>query len=99
MIGDARGQASVELVACALVLALAAIAVLELLAIARTRVAAERVADQAAVLIAEGRPLPAELRRAARIERHGDRLPVSQPLPVQLPAGPSRASVSVELPR
>ena len=66
-----RGQASVELIGCAVLLALAAVAVLQLLAVVRTRIAAERVADQAAVLVAEGRPLPQALRaprshRAAR---------------------------------
>jgi hypothetical protein len=45
-----RGQASVEIVACCVVLVLAAIAIAQLLAIARTRVEAERIADQAAEL-------------------------------------------------
>ena len=61
-----RGQASVEIVACCAVLALAAIAIVQLLAIARTRVEAERIADQAAVLAAEGRPIPPALRVARR---------------------------------
>jgi hypothetical protein len=94
-----RGQASVELGACALLLALAAVAVLELLAVARARVEAERLADQASVLAAEGIPLPDELRSRARFQRDGRRLRVSVALPVQLPGLPAEATVTTELPR
>jgi hypothetical protein len=84
-----RGQASIEVVACCVVLVLAAIAITQLLAIARTRVEAERIADQAAVLAAEGRPIPQSLRERASIELHGDRVVVRVPLPLALPGGPS----------
>lgn len=94
-----RGQASVELIGCAVLLALAAVAVLQVLAVVRTRIAAERVADQAAVLVAEGRPLPQALRARARIEQHGDRLVVRMPLPFALPAAPDAATVTVAIPR
>ena len=94
-----RGQASVELVACALLLALAAVAVLELLAVARARVEAERLADQAAVLAAEGRPLPDELRSRARFQRDGRRLRVAVSLPVPLPGLPAQVAVTTVLPR
>jgi hypothetical protein len=94
-----RGQASIELIGCAVLLALAAIAVLQVLAVVRTRVAAERVAEQAAVLVAEGRPLPAALRSEAVIERRGDRLTVRMPLPFALPPLPNAVSVTAAVPR
>jgi hypothetical protein len=65
------GQASVEMIGCAVLLVLATVAVLEALTIVRARITAERVADQAAVLVGEGRPLPASLRGSQ--ERRGDR--------------------------
>jgi hypothetical protein len=93
------GQASVELIGCAVLLALAAVAVLQVLAVVRTRIAAERVADQAAVLVAEGRPLPQALRARAQIEQRGDRLVVRMPLPFALPPAPDAATVTVAIPR
>jgi hypothetical protein len=80
-------------------LALAAVAVLQVLAVVRTRIAAERVADQAAVLVAEGRPLPQALRARARIEQRGDRLVVRMPLPFALPGAADAATVTVAIPR
>jgi hypothetical protein len=93
------GQSSVEMIGCAVLLALATVAVLEALTILRARITAERVADQAAVLVGEGRPLPASLRGAARIERRGDRVVVTVPLPVRLPALPAAAVVTARVPR
>ncbi|MFL6050736.1 MAG: hypothetical protein ACJ738_13255 [Gaiellales bacterium] len=93
------GQASVEMIGCAVLLAVATVAVLEALTIVRARITAERVADQAAVLVGEGRPLPASLRAAARIERRGDRVVVTVPLPVRLPALPAAAVVTTTVPR
>jgi hypothetical protein len=72
-----RGQASIELVVGALGLALAVIAVVQLLLIARARQRALDVADRVAVLEAEGRPVPDGLRREARIERRGDLIRVT----------------------
>jgi hypothetical protein len=92
-----RGQASVEIVACCLVLVLAAIAIAQVLAIARTRVEAERIADQAAVLAAAGRPIPQALRDRASIELHGDRVVVRVPLPLTLPSGPSAEVVTTTI--
>jgi hypothetical protein len=89
-----RGQASVEIVACCVVLVLAGIAIAQLLAIARTRVEAERIADQAAVLAAEGRPIPQALRQRASIELRGDRVVVRVPLPLALPGSPSAEVVT-----
>jgi hypothetical protein len=92
-----RGQASVEIVACCVVLALVAIAILQLLAVTRTRIEAERIADQAAVLVAEGRPIPSALRARASIERHGDQLVVRVPLPLTLPSGPRAETVTTTI--
>ena len=68
-----RGQASVELVAAAIGLVAAALAIVQLLLLAAAHERASRLADQAAVVLAEGRPLPAGLRREAdiRADRHG----------------------------
>jgi hypothetical protein len=87
------------MIGCAVLLALSAVAVLEAFTIVRARITAERVADQAAVLVGEGRPLPASLRGAARIERRGDRVVVTVPLPVRLPALPTAAVVTAKVPR
>ena len=65
----------------------------------RARIAAERVADQVAVLVGEGRPLPDSLRRAAHIEQRGDRLIVTVPLPVRLPGLPAEQVVTTRVPR
>jgi hypothetical protein len=92
-----RGQASVEIVAGCALLALVAIAVVQLLAVARTRVEAERIADQAAVLAAEGRPIPPALKTRAAIELHGDRLVVRVPLPLALPGGPSAETITTTI--
>jgi hypothetical protein len=94
-----RGQASVEIVGCALLIALAALAIVQVLLIARTRLAAERIADQAAVLVAEGKPIPRGLRSQASIEQDGSRLTVRVSLPGSLPVGPSEATVTVQLPK
>ena len=61
---NARGQAAVELVFAA--------------CLARTR--AERIADQVAVLVAEGRPLPASVTRGADVDVRGHDVRVSVPV-------------------
>ena len=53
-----RGQASVETVSAALLLTLCALAVVQLVLVFAAAERAGRIADQAAVLTAEGRPLP-----------------------------------------
>jgi hypothetical protein len=77
-----RGQTAVEFVfAAALVIAVAVLAV-PLVTIWRDRVRAERIADQAAVLVAEGRPLPAVLSRGVRIDVTGGAVRVAVPADV-----------------
>ena len=92
-----RAQASVEMVACCVLLAMAAIAVVQVLAIAQARVEAERIADQAAVLAAERRPIPDALRSRASIRLQGTRLTVSVPLAVTLPGVPAVATVTTRI--
>ena len=94
-----RAQASVELVACTALLALVAIAALQWLAVVRAHMAAERIADQAAVLVAEGRTVPAGLRAGATIVRDGRHLTVRVPVTVALPGIPRSQSVTALLPR
>jgi len=64
---NARGQASIELVFAACLAGLVAVATLPLFEVWRARTRAERIADQAAVLVAEGRPVPAGVRDGARV--------------------------------
>jgi hypothetical protein len=89
----------VELVACAAVLVLAAMTALAVLAAVRARIAAERIADQAAVLLAEHRPLPPALHEGAEIRRDGDRVVVTVALPVAVPGMPANESAAAVLPR
>ena len=93
------GQASVELIACTFILALVAVAAVAALSAIRARLAAERLADQAAVLVAEGRPLPAALRAHARIAVNGRSVEVTVPLPVSVPGLPAAATASATVPR
>jgi hypothetical protein len=66
-----RGQATVELVAFAAVAAVVAIALHAVLVVRAGQGRAQGIADQAAVLVAEGRPVPARLRREADVAVHG----------------------------
>ena len=67
-----RGQASIELVFAAGLAAVLAVGLLPLFQVWQARTRAERIADQAAVLVAEGRPLPDDVTRGARVRvSHG----------------------------
>jgi hypothetical protein len=79
---NARGQASVELVFAACLAAVVAVGLLPVFQVWQARTRAERIADQAAVLVAEGRPLPAELTREARVEVAGRDVTVAVPVGV-----------------
>lgn len=72
-----RGQATVELVACAAVLAVAAVSLHALFVLWAAQGRAQGIADQAAVMVAEGRAVPASLRRDAAIRVHGRMLLVT----------------------
>jgi hypothetical protein len=66
-----RGQASIELVVAVMGMTLAVLAVVQLLLVGAARQQALRVADQVAVLTAQGRPVPDGLRRDADIAVRG----------------------------
>jgi hypothetical protein len=83
-----RGQATVELVALAAVFAVAAVSLHALLVLWAAQSRAQGIADQAAVLVAEGRAVPASLRRDAEIRVNGRALVVR--LPVSLAGGIGR---------
>jgi hypothetical protein len=75
-----RGQATVELVAFAAVLAAVAVALHALFVVWAAQSRAQGIADQAAVMVAEGRPVPAALRRGADIRVRGHALVVTLPV-------------------
>ena len=81
MIGE-RGQATIELVACATVAAVVAVGLQAVLVAWAAQGRAQGIADQAAVMVAEGRPVPAGLRHGARIRVHGHTLVVTLPVPL-----------------
>lgn len=70
------GQATIELVVVAGMLAAVAVAVHSLFVVWAAQGRAQQIADQAAVVVAEGRPLPAALRRTADVRVDGHRLEV-----------------------
>jgi hypothetical protein len=80
-----RGQASVELVAFGAVAAMVAVALQAILVAWAAQGRAQGIADQAAVLVAEGRPVPDGLHRGAAIRVRGHTLVVT--LPVRLAGG------------
>lgn len=95
---DSRGQASVEAVGFALGVFFTAFSIVQALLFAMAETKAERVANQAAVLVAEGRPIPQRLRAEAKIERDGNRLTVRVPTTVPVVLWDSEAVVTVLLP-
>jgi hypothetical protein len=77
---NGRGQASIELVFAACLAGALALGLLPLFQVWQARTRAERIADQAAVLVAEGRPLPAPVTRGARVEVVGHTVRVAVPV-------------------
>jgi len=63
----ARGQAAIEFVFAAGLAAAVAIGTLPLFQVWQAQARAERIAGQAAVLVAEGRPLPAAVTHGADV--------------------------------
>jgi hypothetical protein len=80
-----RGQATIELVAFAAVAAMVAVGLQAVLVAWAVQSRAQGIADQASVLVAEGRPVPPELRRDATIRVRGQALVVT--VPVRLAGG------------
>ena len=93
-----RGQATVELVAFAVVVAIAAVGLHALLVLWAAQGRAQGIADQASVLVAERRPLPPALRREADIRVHGRRLTVTIPVPLAGGLGNTDAIARAALP-
>jgi hypothetical protein len=77
---NVRGQASIELVFAACLAGAIALGLLPLFQVWQARTRAERIADQAAVLVAERRPLPPALIRGARVEVAGRAVHVAVPV-------------------
>jgi hypothetical protein len=77
-----RGQATIELVAFAAVAALVAVGLQAVLVAWAAQGRAQGIADQASVLVAEGRAVPPELRRGAAIRVRGHTLVVTVPVPL-----------------
>jgi hypothetical protein len=69
--GREAGQATLELVVGAMLLAALALGGVDVLRVLRAHDAAERAAGRAAVLVAEGRPVPDRLRRGLRLRVDG----------------------------
>jgi hypothetical protein len=94
-----RGQAALELIsAVAFVVLPVVLAAVQLQLIARGEERAQRIADQAAVLAFQHRPIPAELRRDAQIEVTGGRVHVRVPVTVVWKGGTVDVEAEARLP-
>ena len=85
-----RGQATVELVVFAALAAIVAVGIQAVLVAWAAQGRAQGIADQAAVVVAEGRPVPADLRHDATIRVQGHVLVVT--VPVRLAGGLAHTS-------
>jgi hypothetical protein len=85
-----RGQATIELVVCAGLAAIVAVGIQAVLVAWAAQGRAQGIADQAAVVVAEGRPVPATLRRRATIRVQAHTLVVT--VPVRLAGGLAHTS-------
>ena len=83
-----RGQASVETVAAACCWRCARSGCVQLVLVFSAAQQAGRIADQASVLAAEGRPLPARLTDQAHVVVHADMVSVTVDVPA-LPGLPT----------
>jgi hypothetical protein len=93
-----RGQATVELVAFAAALAAVAIGLHALFVLWAAQGRAQGIADQAAVVVAEGRPVPQALRREAEIHVRGHILEVRLHVPLAVGLGRADAVARATLP-
>jgi hypothetical protein len=80
-----RGQATIELAFFAALAAVVAVGIQAVLVAWAAQGRAQGIADQAAVIVAEGRPVPAGLRHDATIDVQGRTLVVT--VPVRLAGG------------
>ena len=80
-----RGQATIELVVFAALAAMVAVGIQAVLVAWAAQGRAQGIADEAAVMVAEGRPVPARLRGDATIEVQAHALVVT--VPVRLAGG------------
>ncbi len=85
-----RGQATIELVVCAGLAAIVAVGIQAVLVAWAAQGRAQGIADQAAVVVAEGRPVPADLRRDVTIQVRAHTLVVT--VPVRLAGGLAHTS-------
>lgn len=76
-----RGQSTIEMAAGGLAVVVGALVAVQLLLVVGAQLRASRLADQAAVRLAEKRPLPAGLSGDAVIHRVGRRVVVTVPVP------------------
>jgi hypothetical protein len=94
-----RGQASVELAALAGLAAVAVLGLVQVLLAVWALERAERVAGAAAVLVAEGRGVPAELQDEADVTVTGGEVRAAVRVPALLPGLPAlRARARARLP-
>ena len=93
-----RGQASVETVSAALLVALCALAVVQLVLVYSAAQRAGRIAAQAAVLTAEGRTLPHALTGDATVHIAGGSVEVTAPVPMLPGLPPFHITRRVRLP-
>jgi hypothetical protein len=85
-----RGQATIELVVFAALAAMVAVGIQAVLVAWAAQGRAQGIADQVAVVVAEGRPVPPGLRHDATIRVKGHALVVS--VPVRLAGGLAQAT-------
>lgn len=85
-----RGQATIELVVFAALAAVVALGIQAVLVAWAAQGRAQGIADQAAVVVAEGRPVPAQLRHDATIQVQAHALVVA--VPVRLAGGLAHTS-------
>jgi hypothetical protein len=93
-----RGQSTIEMAAGGLLMVVGALVAVQLLLVVGAQLRASRLADQAAVRLMEGRPLPARLRRDAAIHRVGRRVVVTVPVPMLVGGASFTVSDAASLP-
>jgi hypothetical protein len=93
-----HGQSTIEMAAGGLLVIVGALVAVQLMLVVGAQLRASRLADQAAVRLAEKRPLPARLRRDAAIRRTGRRVVVTVPVPMLVGGASFTVSDTASLP-